>query len=68
MKDFAARGIDSGLDMVAFADIQIARTFIDSSLIKNELGVTKDDIEAVIGNTVRLCLNSIEGKVKFVVE
>jgi dihydroflavonol-4-reductase len=62
MKDFAARGIDSGLDMVAFADIQTAKTFIDNTLIKKELGVTEDDIDAAIGDSVKLCLTALIGK------
>lgn len=62
MKDFAARGIDSGLDMVAFADIQTARTFIDNTQIKNELDVTEDDIDAAIGASVKLCLDVITSK------
>jgi dihydroflavonol-4-reductase len=64
MKDFAARGIESGLDMVAFADIQTTETFIDNTLIKNELGVTEDDIDAAIGASVKLCLDAIAGKEK----
>ena len=62
MKDFAARGIESGLDMVAFADIQTSETFIDNTLIKNELGVTDDDIDAAIGDSVKLCLAALAGK------
>ena len=64
MKEFAARGIDSGLDMVHFADIQTANAFIDKSLIRDELGVTDDDIDAAIGDSVKLCLDSLSGKEK----
>ena len=62
MKDFVDRGIDSGLDMVAFNDLQTARTFIDKSLIRDELGVTEDDIDAAIGDSVKLCLKAVSGK------
>jgi nucleoside-diphosphate-sugar epimerase len=64
MKDFKARGIDSGLDMVHFAEIQTAKTFINNDIIKNELGVTGDDIDAAIGDSVKLCLDAIDGKEK----
>ncbi len=60
MADFKKRNIDSGLDMVSFAEIQTANTFIDKNLIKNELGVEEDDIDAAIGNSVKLCLESFK--------
>lgn len=63
MKDFAAKGIDSGLDMVAFTDIQTSETFIDKKYIR-ELGVTEDDIDAAIGDSVKLCLEALDGKAK----
>ncbi len=46
--------------MVSFAEIQTANTFIDKNLIKNELGVEEDDIDAAIGNSVKLCLESFK--------
>lgn len=61
-KDFEARGIETGLDMVYLADLQTALTFIDKALIRDELGVTDDDIEAAIGDSVRLCLEELAGK------
>lgn len=64
MKDFKAKGLESGLDMVAFADIQTANTLIDHALIRDELGVTEDDIDVAIGNSVELCLESLTGKEK----
>ncbi|MDP4269168.1 MAG: NAD(P)H-binding protein [Bacteroidota bacterium] len=63
MKDFAAKGVDSGLDMVAFTEIQTAKTFIDNQLIR-ELGVTEDNIDAAIGDSVKLCLEVLNGKTK----
>lgn len=61
-KDFEARGIETGLDMVHLADIQTAETFIDKTVVRDELGVTEDDIEAAIGESVALCLRSLNGK------
>lgn len=63
MKDFAAKGVDSGLDMVAFAEIQTSKTFIDNLLIR-QLGVTEDGIDAAIGDSVSLCIESMEGRAK----
>ncbi len=64
MKDFASRGIESGLEMVAFTELQTANTFIDKKWIKDELGVTDDDIDAAIGESVKLCMDDLSGKVK----
>lgn len=61
-KDFEAKGIETGLDMVYLADIQTANTFIDKSIIRDELGVTEDDIDAAIGASIKLCLESLAGK------
>lgn len=59
MKEFKEKGIDSGLDLVAFADIQTKNAFIDKSIIQNELGVKEDDIDNAIGDSVKLCLEAI---------
>jgi len=64
MKDFESRGIESGLEMVAFTELQTANTFIDKKWIENELGVTEDDIDAAIGESVKLCMDDLSGKVK----
>lgn len=66
MKELASRGIESGLDLVAFADLQTAKTYIDNTLIKNELGVKEDDIDAAIGESVKLCLEVLSNKTNFV--
>jgi len=63
-KDFESKGIETGLDMVYLADLQTANTFIDKSLIRDELGVTEDDIEAAIGESIKLCMEALEGKEK----
>jgi len=61
MKDFARKGVDSGLDMVAFAELQTAETFIDKKIIENELGVEPDNIEKAIGDSVKLCMDVLKG-------
>jgi len=66
MKDFRARGIDSGLDLVRFIDIQTSKTYIDKSIVRDQLGVTDDDIDAAIGDSVKLCLEAIAGKAELI--
>jgi len=61
-KDFEAKGIETGLDLVYLADIQTADTFIDKSIIRDELGVTEDDIVTAIGASIQLCMESLAGK------
>lgn len=64
MREFASKGIESGLNLVDFTEIQTAKTFIDKTIIMNELGVCDDDIEAAIGESVKLCLDALNGKEK----
>ncbi|MFA5481372.1 MAG: NAD-dependent epimerase/dehydratase family protein, partial [Bacilli bacterium] len=46
--------IEGGLDMVKFAKLQTANLFIDAKEGAEYLGVTPDDIDAAIGESVRL--------------
>ena len=55
-RDQKKRGIDGGLDMVRFANLQTSEIFIDKSLGAKPLGVTDDDIDAAIGDSIRLSL------------
>ncbi|MDP2892045.1 MAG: NAD-dependent epimerase/dehydratase family protein [Bacillota bacterium] len=64
MKEYARNGIEPGLDTVALAELMTARTFIDGSIIKQELGVTDDDIDSAIGDSVKLSMEIIDGKEK----
>ena len=61
-RDYRRRGIEGGLDLVRLVDIQTSRLFIDPSAIRDELGVQEDDIDAAIGESVRLSLEAIEGR------
>jgi dihydroflavonol-4-reductase len=60
--DYRRRGIESGLDLAHLAEIQASRLFIDPSIARDELGVGADDLGEAIGRSVRLSLESIEGK------
>ena len=57
-------GAEGGLYMPKFADIQCAETFIDKELGCIPLGVKDDDIDAAIGESIRLSMDVIDGKVK----
>ena len=62
MKEQAEKGIQGGLHMVKFADIMCSNLFIDKNEGCEALGVTEDDIDAAIGDSILLCKSVIEGK------
>jgi nucleoside-diphosphate-sugar epimerase len=62
MKQQKAAGHEGGLHMVKFAELQCAETFIDKSLGCEPLGVEPDNIDAAIGQSIRLCLDVLDGK------
>lgn len=57
-----AAGSEPGLDFVAFSQVMTANAFVDRDILENELGVTADDLDAAIGESVRLSLAIIEGR------
>ncbi len=61
-------GQEGGLDMHHFADLQCAETFIDKELGCVPLGVQPDDLDAAIGQSVRLSLAILDGEVASLVE
>lgn len=62
MKDQAKHNIQGGLHMVKFADIMCSNLFISKTEGCVELGVTPDDIEGAIGDSILLCRDVIEKK------
>lgn len=62
MKKQAAEGMEGGLHMVKFADLQCSNQFIDKKLGCEPLGVHPDDIDSAIGDSIKLCLNILDGK------
>ena len=62
MKEQQKVGHEGGLHMVKFTDVMCSETFIDKSLGCDKLGVTPDDIDAAIGDSIKLCLNILDGK------
>lgn len=62
MKEQEKAGHEAGLHMVKFTDVMCAETFIDKSLGCEELGVLPDDIDAAIGDSIKLCIDILDGK------
>lgn len=64
-KDYAKRGVDSGIDPVGLAEIMGMNLFIPLDDCK-ELGCTPDDIEKAIFDSIKLSKAAYEGKAKLV--
>ncbi len=60
MKEQKEHNIEGGLHMVKFTDLQCSNLFIDKSLGCDKLGVTEDDIDGAIGDSIRLCRDILE--------
>jgi nucleoside-diphosphate-sugar epimerase len=66
MKEQQVEGNEGGLHMVKFADLQCSEQFIDKKLGSEPLGVTSDNIDAAIGDSIKLCLDVLDGKSKVI--
>lgn len=66
-KDFKKRGIEPGLNPVDFVKLMTTKTFIDKTKIETELGVSADDIDKAIKESVSYCME-IKNQNKKVVE
>lgn len=61
------QGIQGGLDMIKFTELQCSNQFIDKELGCVPLGVEPDDIDSAIGDSVKLCVDILDGKAKNIV-
>lgn len=50
--------------MPRLSDIQHGELYIDKNLGSLPLGVTEDDIDAAIGDSMKLCADILDGKAK----
>ena len=50
--------------MSRLCDIQYGELYIDKNLGSVPLGVTEDDIDAAIGDSMKLCADILDGKAK----
>lgn len=62
------KGVEGGLDLPKFVKLQCSDQFVDASLGCDPLGVTPDDIERAIGESVELSLRILDGKAGKIVE
>jgi len=62
IKDYKARGIESGIDPMGLPDIMNFNLFIPDRYAK-ELGATDDDIKAAIFDSIKVSVAAAEGKV-----
>ena len=62
-KEYAEKGIESGIDVDGLADIMDIDLFIDRKY-SVELGATEDDIRAAIFDSIKVSQASYDGKVK----
>lgn len=63
IKDYKARGVDSGIDPLGLPTIMDINLFIDNKYCK-KLGVTEDDIRAAIFDSIKVSEEAYQGKVK----
>ena len=62
IKDYEARGIESGIDPMGLPDIMNFNLFIPDRYAK-ELGATDDDIKAAIFDSIKVSVAAAEGQV-----
>ena len=62
LKQAKEHNIEPGLHPVEFSHLMCSNLFIDKSLGCEPLGVTDDDIDAAIGQSVRLSMEILDGK------
>ena len=66
LKEQKKKGIEGGLNLSKFTDLQCAKLFIDKELGCDKLKVTPDDIDAAIGDSIKLCIDVIDGKAEVI--
>lgn len=64
LKQQKKNNIEGGLYMSRLCDIQYGELYIDKNLGSVPLGVTEDDIDAAIGDSMKLCADILDGKAK----
>ncbi len=62
--DFKKRGIESGMDPMQLPYIMDIPLFFDTDTMYHDLGVTEDDIESAIFDSIKLSEEALSGTVK----
>ncbi len=65
-KQHRSKGTEGGLLMSKFVDLQTSNLFIDKAEASLPLGVTDDDIDAAIGESVLLSMEVLDQKAKVI--
>lgn len=63
-RDFKKRNIESGMDPMQLPYIMDEHLYFDTDLMYNTLGVTEDDIEAAIFDSIKISSAVVDGKVE----
>ncbi len=66
IKEYKEKNIEPGLNPYSLGDIMTTNLFISNEIIKNELGVTEDNIEKAIDDSFKLSLKIIKGKAEVI--
>lgn len=66
LKQQKASNVDGGLNVLKLGEIQCSELFIDKSEGSEPLGVQPDDIEAAIGDSIKLCVEILDQKIETV--
>ena len=66
LKEQKARNVDGGLNVLKLGEIQCSELFIDKSEGCEPLGVQPDNIEAAIGDSIKLCVEILDKKLQTV--
>jgi nucleoside-diphosphate-sugar epimerase len=62
MRSRRRAGLEPGLDLAEFSRVMTAEAFIDRAVCERDLGVTDDDLDAAIGESMRLSRQILAGK------
>lgn len=62
IQEYKEKGLQPGLDPIGLVEIMTRQAFIDKKTMVEELGVEGDDIDRAIGESVRLCMEVLDGK------
>lgn len=62
IEEYRKKGVEPGLDPMGLVKIMTRNAFIDKKTIVEAFGVQEDDIDAAIGESVKLSLEVLEGR------
>lgn len=65
-KKIEAEGHEAGLDPIKFTNLMCNNLFIDRELGCEFLGVEPDDIDAAIGDSIKLCVDILDGNTEVI--